>query len=42
VGAGKMVEKLSIYLADKNPDGTVHTDEALLVDGIFGTQFEVP
>ena len=37
-----MVEKLSIYLADKNPDGTVHTDEALLVDGIFGTQFEVP
>ena len=42
VGAGKMVEKLSIYLADKNPDGTVHTDEALLVDGIFGTQFKVP
>ena len=42
VGAGKMVEKLSIYLADKNPDGSVHTDEALLVDGIFGTQFEVP
>lgn len=42
VGAGKKVEKLSIYLADKNPDPNVHTDEALLVDGIFGTQFEVP
>lgn len=42
VGAGKKVEKLSIYLADKNPDGSVHTDEALLVDGIFGTQFYSP
>ena len=42
VGAGKKVEKLSIYLADKNPDDSVHTDEALLVDGIFGTQFYSP
>ena len=42
VGAGKKVEKLSIYLADKNPDPNVHTDEALLVDGIFGTQFYSP
>ena len=42
VGAGKKVEKLTIKLDDSNPDPTVHTDEATLIDGIFGTQLSSP
>lgn len=41
VGAGLMVEKLTIKLADANPDPKVHTDESILIDGIYGTQMEV-
>lgn len=39
IGAGQTVEKLSIYLSNANPDGTVTTDSSTLVDGIYGTQF---
>lgn len=42
VGAGKKVEKLTIKLDDSNPDPSVHTDEATLIDGIFGTQLSSP
>ena len=42
VGAGRKVEKLSIYLDNSNPDDTVHTDEAMLIDGIFGAQLSSP
>lgn len=42
IGGGQMVEKLSLYLDNDNPDPTVHTDEALLVDGVYGTQFYKP
>lgn len=38
IGAGQTVEKLTIQLADANPDGTVTTDSAKLVDGIYATQ----
>lgn len=38
ITAGLTVEKLSISLDDANPDGSVETDEALLVDGIFAAQ----
>lgn len=42
VGAGKQVEKLTIRLDDSNPDTDVHSDEALLIDGIFGAQINSP
>ena len=42
VGAGKQVEKLTIRLDDSNPDPNVHSDEALLIDGIFGAQINSP
>ena len=42
VGAGKQVEKLTIRLDDSNPDPNVHSDEALLIDGIFGAQISSP
>ena len=42
VGGGIEVEKLTIKLNDANPDSTVHTDESILVDGVFATQLTVP
>lgn len=42
VGAGKKVEKLSIYLDDDNPDTKVHTDESMLIDGVYGAQISSP
>lgn len=42
VGAGKKVEKLTIKLDDSNPDSSVHTDESVLIDGIFGAQLYSP
>ena len=42
VGAGKQVEKLTISLNNANPDNRVHTDEAVLVDGVYATQLSVP
>ena len=42
VGAGIQVEKLTIKLNDANPDKSVHTDESLLVDGLYATQLSVP
>lgn len=38
IGAGQTVEKLTIKLADANPDKSVETDTATLVDGIYTTQ----
>ena len=42
IGGGVEVEKLTIKLNDANPDSTVHTDESILVDGVFATQLSVP
>ena len=42
VGAGIEVEKLTISLDNDNPDPKVHTDETMLVDGIFAAQISVP
>ena len=42
VGGGIEVEKLTIRLSDANPDGSVHSDESILVDGVFATQLSVP
>lgn len=42
VGAGKQVEKLTISLGNANPDSLVHTDETVLVDGIYGAQISMP
>ncbi|MCI8329169.1 MAG: hypothetical protein HFG02_06030 [Oscillibacter sp.] len=36
---GVEIEKLSIRLGNSNPDGGVETDSALLIDGIFSSQF---
>ncbi len=38
VAAGLIVEKLTITLDDANPDASVTTDEALLIDGVFAAQ----
>lgn len=42
VGAGVMVEKLTIRLANANPDASVTTDSSMLVDGLYAAQFEMP
>ncbi len=42
IGCGQKVEKLSIYLDDDNPDKNIHTDESMLIDGVFGTQISSP
>lgn len=42
LGAGLQVEKLTISLADANPDPSVTTDSSVLVDGIFGSQISIP
>ena len=42
IGAGKQVEKLTISLGNANPDPNVHTDEAVLIDGIYGSQISMP
>ena len=42
IGGGIEVEKLTIKLNNANPDSTVHTDESILVDGVFATQLSVP
>ena len=42
VGGGIEVEKLTIRLNNANPDISVHTDESVLVDGVFATQLSVP
>ena len=38
IGAGQEVEKLTITLANDNPDGEVTTDSSMLIDGIYGAQ----
>ena len=38
ITAGLSVEKLTIRLGNANPDGSVLTDEALLVDGVYSAQ----
>lgn len=42
LGAGQYVEKLIIELDDANPDASVHTDETILVDGVYARQFKLP
>lgn len=42
IGAGKKVEKLSIYLDDDNPDKNIRTDSSMLIDGVYGAQLSVP
>ncbi|MBD5133595.1 MAG: hypothetical protein HDT38_03840 [Clostridiales bacterium] len=42
IGAGKQVEKLTISLDNTNPDPGVHTDETVLIDGIYGSQISMP
>lgn len=41
IGAGLKVEKLTIKLANANPDPTVESDSSTLVDGVFATQFSI-
>ena len=41
IGAGMEVEKLTISLGNANTDPLVHTDETVLVDGIYGAQFSI-
>ncbi len=38
IAGGLTVEKLTVTLDNANPDKTVHTDEALLIDGVFSAQ----
>ncbi|MCX4370488.1 MAG: flagellar basal body protein [Dysosmobacter sp.] len=38
IAGGMFVEKLTVTLDNANPDKTVHTDEALLIDGVFSAQ----
>lgn len=42
VGAGIMVEKLTIRMGNSNPDPNVETDSSILVDGLYCTQLSVP
>ena len=42
IGAGIQVEKLTVKLNNANPDNSVHTDESILVDGLYATQLSVP
>lgn len=42
IGGGQQIEKLSIYLNNANPDPSVHTDESMLVDGIYAAQIDIP
>ncbi len=41
IAGGLKVEKLTIRLANANPDSEVRTDESLLIDGIFGAQIKL-
>lgn len=41
VGVGAEVEKLTIKLDDANPDASVHTDETVLIDGIYSSQLSI-
>ena len=42
IGAGQSVEKLTIRLGNANPDTSVKSDSAILVDGIYATQITTP
>ncbi len=42
VGAGIQVEKLTISLANDNPDPKVDSDTSVLVDGLYATQLSIP
>ncbi len=41
IGVGAEVEKLTIKLDNANPDPAVHTDETVLIDGIYGSQLSI-
>lgn len=38
LGGGRSIEKLVISLGNANPDTAVHSDETVLIDGIYGAQ----
>ncbi len=40
IGGGKQVEKLIVSLGNANPDPESHTDETVLVDGVYGSQIK--
>lgn len=42
IGGGKQVEKLTISLGNANPDPNLHTDETILIDGIYGSKLLCP
>ena len=41
IGVGAEVEKLIIKLDNANPDSSVHTDETVLIDGIYSSQLSI-
>lgn len=41
IGMGSQVEKLTIRLDNANPDSSVHTDETVLIDGIYAAQLSI-
>lgn len=42
IGGGKQVEKLTISLGNANPVPDLHTDETILIDGIYGSKLLCP
>ena len=42
IGGGKQVEKLTISLGNANSDPNLHTDETVLIDGIYGSKLLCP
>ncbi|MCM1149696.1 MAG: hypothetical protein NC319_06380 [Butyricicoccus sp.] len=41
-GGGLEVERCTIALANDNPDSDVTTDSSILIDGIYGSQIDIP
>ena len=41
IGVGAEVEKLTIRMDNANPDSAVHTDETVLIDGIYASQLSI-
>ncbi len=42
IGGGKQVEKLTISLGNANLDPNSHTDQAVLIDGVYGAKLLYP
>ena len=41
IGGGTEIEKLTISLANANPDTSITTDSSVLIDGIYATQLSI-